>query len=161
MTNRRTDRKALAPLLGNVFSVGLVIVILFKSIAGSTATDGSTPLALTPGAPAGSYPLSDLDNMNLYNGTINFTLPLFGIGGRGGAGYTITHTIEQHWRVDHVTLTDGRQLNIPVYNPWTPINPDYGPGVLYGRQVSDGGCALGYPRSIHTYSVDLCWAGRN
>ena len=122
--SRRTSRKALPQLLGNVFSVGLVIVILFKSLAASTATEGTTPLALTPGSPAGSYPLSGLDHMNLYNGNMSFNLPLMGIGGRGTAGYSINRIIEQHWRVDHVTLSDGRQLNIPLFNPWTPVSPE-------------------------------------
>ncbi len=140
--NSRISHKS--PFLGNAFYVVLLIVILFKSMAASTATDGSTPLALTPGAPAGSYPLSGLDQMNPYTGNISFSLSLLGIGGRGNTGYSITRTIEQHWRVDHVVLTDGRELNVPIYNPWTPLDPGYGPGVMYGRQVSDGFCSQGH-----------------
>ena len=141
----RTSRKAWFPFLCNAFTVALLIVILFKSMAATTVTQGSTPLALTPGAPAGSYPLSSFDQMNPYNGNISFNLSLLGIGGRGDVGYPMTRVIEQHWRVDHTVLTDGREFNIPVYNPWTPIDPGYGPGVVYGRQVGDGSCALGNP----------------
>jgi hypothetical protein len=54
------------------------------------STDGKTPLALQPGAPAGSYALSELDNINPYNGSLNFRLPLLNVGGRGTAGYTMT-----------------------------------------------------------------------
>ncbi|HEY3104509.1 MAG TPA: hypothetical protein VGJ69_13030, partial [Pyrinomonadaceae bacterium] len=51
----------------------------------TNATNGSTPAGLTPGAPAGSYGLSGFDNINLYNGNMNFRLPLISIGGRGAA----------------------------------------------------------------------------
>src|ERR1044072_5047795 len=63
-------------------------------------TDGTTPLGLSPGAPAGSYPLSDFDNINLFNGSLNFSLPLVKVGGRGSAGYPITLRIDQKWLVD-------------------------------------------------------------
>src|SRR6266851_5790441 len=46
------------------------------------ALQSETPLAMTPGAPAGSYALSGFDNVNLYNGNLNFSLPLLKIGGR-------------------------------------------------------------------------------
>src|SRR5215467_320261 len=49
-----------------------------------------TPLAMTPGAPAGSYSLSGFDNVNLYNGNLNTSLPLLQIGGRGGAHTVLT-----------------------------------------------------------------------
>jgi len=47
------------------------------SVFGQTTsnTDGSTPLSLTPGAPAGSFALSGFDNVNLFNGNLNFHLP--------------------------------------------------------------------------------------
>lgn len=56
----------------------------------TSATDGSTPAALTSGAPAGSYALSGFDNINPFNGNLNFRLPLLHIGGRGDAQYTMT-----------------------------------------------------------------------
>jgi RHS repeat-associated protein len=68
------------------------------------ALQAETPLAMTPGAPAGSYPLSGFDNVNLYNGNLNFSLPLLKIGGRGEVEYTVRLTLEQHWHVDHTAL---------------------------------------------------------
>jgi hypothetical protein len=41
----------------------------------STVTDGRTPSGMQAGAPAGSYALSEFDNVNLYNGNLNFRLP--------------------------------------------------------------------------------------
>jgi len=64
-----------------------------------TTTDGSTPLGIAPGTPSGSYPLSDLDTVNLYNGGLNFSLPLLKIAGRGGAGYTMIVKIEPKFAV--------------------------------------------------------------
>ena len=61
----------------------------YRKGANPSATDGNTPLGLTPGAAAGYYPLSDLDQIGLFNGDLNFKLPLMHIGGRGAAGYTM------------------------------------------------------------------------
>jgi len=84
----------------------LVIALLMINAKGQAATDGSTPLGLSPGSPAGSYPLSDIDTVNLYNGTLNFRLPFLGVVGRGGAGYPMTLNIEKKWTV-HKHLEPG------------------------------------------------------
>ncbi|HJP95486.1 MAG TPA: hypothetical protein VJ875_26295, partial [Pyrinomonadaceae bacterium] len=112
-----------------------------------TSVAGWTPLAEQPGAPAGSYALSGFDNVNLFNGHLNFRLPLIHIGGRGSAGYTMTLPIEQHWMVQTVAAPHCDQSSC-IYNPsdyryianptwWTGIQPGYGPGVLQGRQTGD------------------------
>ena len=59
-----------------------VVVCVMGNIAnGQSPADGKTPLGLSPGAPAGSYALSGFENVNPYNGNLNFHLPLIGIGG--------------------------------------------------------------------------------
>src|SRR5215213_6715312 len=83
--------------------VAILLFMAFYAVPISAdSTDGSTPLALKPGAPAGSYALSELDNINPYNGSLNFRLPLMSIAGRGGAGYTMTLPLEQKWRINVV-----------------------------------------------------------
>jgi len=134
---------ALSRLSGMLF---LLALILNSANAQNSSTDGSTPLGLAPGAPAGSYALSGFDNINLFNGNLNFSLPLLHVGGRGEARYTVALPIERHWRVDHTVITDtiGRR-NFDVYTPdsnwWssTPAieEPHHGPGVLEGRQVGN------------------------
>lgn len=54
-----------------------VLVVLFTGVAAQTtsATDGTTPSGIAPGSPSGSYALSGFDNINLYNGNLNFALP--------------------------------------------------------------------------------------
>src|SRR5262245_33489898 len=84
----------------------------------SSATDMKTPAALTPGAPAGSYALSDFDNVNLYNGNLNFRLPLVSVGGRGAAGYTIMLALNsKRWRVRYTSTTVN---NEEQFRTWTP-----------------------------------------
>ncbi|HKR59900.1 MAG TPA: hypothetical protein VJS64_09190, partial [Pyrinomonadaceae bacterium] len=93
-----TRNARLNKVLGS-FAVLLLISILTLSANAQNATDGSTPLGLSPGSPAGSYSLSDFESVNLYNGGMNFSLPLLQIGGRGGAGYPITLHNQQKWTV--------------------------------------------------------------
>ena len=86
----------------NTFLFALTSLLLINSAHAQTftsVTDGSTPSALTPGSPAGSYALSGFESVNLYNGNLNFALPLVHVGGRGAADLTMMLTIEQHWRI--------------------------------------------------------------
>jgi hypothetical protein len=64
----------------------LLIACVFSfAVAAQTrsATDGSTPLGLQPGSPAGSYALSGFDNVNLYNGNFEFSIVAVGCCGPG------------------------------------------------------------------------------
>src|SRR3977135_4116114 len=77
------------------------------SIVTSTANDGATPLGLSPGAPEGSFALSGLDTVNLFNGNLNFHLPLVGIKGRGGVGMPVMLKIDtKKWQVQDRHTTD-------------------------------------------------------
>jgi hypothetical protein len=124
----------------NAIVLGLLISV--NALAQSTyATDGQTPLAMAPGAPAGSYALSGFDNVNLFNGNLNFRLPLGSVVGRGGAQMVMTLPLETHWRVLHYfgcmglgcTPTDN-YYPIPG-SSWSPLIPGYSPGVLVGRRA--------------------------
>jgi len=126
--------------------VVISMVLLLAALAnGQTtgATDGATPMALQPGAPAGSYTLSAFDTINPYNGNLNFRLPLVSAAGRGDARYTMSLPIEQHWTVRHFE-NDYQESNYPEMNVWYGLKPGYGPGVLLGRPVNDGACAPYY-----------------
>jgi hypothetical protein len=118
----------------------LLLVFISPTSAQTTSvTDAATPSALTPGAPAGSYALSGFENVNQFNGNLNFALPLVHVGGRGGAEFTIMLNIEQHWRIrtpkppKNCELTGTCNLRVP-WPGWWGNNVDYGPGVLQGRQ---------------------------
>src|SRR6266571_21658 len=76
--------------------------------------DGLTPVGLQPGSPAGSYALSGLDSVNLYNGSANITIPLLNIGGRGEAGYTMAANYGGRWNGAGILSADA---------PCSPASP--------------------------------------
>ncbi|HKQ75463.1 MAG TPA: RHS repeat-associated core domain-containing protein [Blastocatellia bacterium] len=101
--------------------------------SGNTATDGFTPEGLKAGAPAGSYQLTGFDNVNYFNGNLNFNLPLLHVGGRGSAGFTIPLRIERKWRV--IKTPSPPWVNTPEPNDWQALDLSYAPGVLIGRRT--------------------------
>src|SRR5882672_8039058 len=137
-------------------------LIAFAHIASAqttSATDGNTPLGLSPGAAAGSYPLSALDQIGLFNGDLSFKLPIMHIVGRGAAGYTMMLQPGQQslkWRVYHqISQTCGQygctvtgHSYYPTQNWWAPVQPGYSPGVVVGRKSGENpspppGCGIG------------------
>lgn len=107
-----------------------LIILSEQFYAQTKPTDGSTPPALTAGAPVGAYALDGFDNINLYNGSLNFSLPLLHIGGRGGASHTIMLTLERHWMVEHYVDDQQNWYNWPIPEREEEIKPGYGPGVM-------------------------------
>jgi RHS repeat-associated protein len=110
----------------------------------TSITDGTTPSGMAPGSPAGSIALSGFENINLFNGNLNFRLPLLGVGGRGGAGYSMTLARNlKGWHVSHFhkVMPDENEINSykPTQTGWRPYS-GYGAGQLsgrhYGLQVS-------------------------
>src|SRR6185503_4218662 len=91
-----TASNSLVQIVGLVFVFTMCLTI---SANAQSSTDGTTPLALTPGSPTGTYALSAFDVVNLYNGSLNFRLPIYQIAGRGGAAYTITLQVQKKWTV--------------------------------------------------------------
>lgn len=137
-------------LLGATLSVTLFLLLSSGAVAQTTttthATDGHTPLEIAPGSPAGSYALSDFDNINLFSQSIGFRLPLMRVGGRGQAGYTITLPIERKWRVTHTVYDpsagcSGCEQSIPEHhyvpesNWYTALKPGFSPGVMIVRMA--------------------------
>ena len=118
----------------------LLALLSFGVSAQTSNTDGATPAGLSPGAPAGSYALTGFENVNLYNGNLNVSLPLLAVGGRGSAGYTVTLLIEQKWRVEKFAEPFPGQPPVltPIGNWWGELKPGYGPGVLEGRRGGHG-----------------------
>lgn len=98
-------------------AIAFFLLLCFSAqvFAQQLATSGYTPPGLQSGAPAGSYALSNIDNVNFSNGNLNVSIPLLQVGGRGSAGYPITLPIEHKWLIHHV------RQPIPPYYP----NPSY------------------------------------
>jgi len=136
------------------FCMSVVLLSLFSSSV-TAAPYGLTPSAATPGAPAGTYSLSGFESVNLYNGNLNFALPLLKVGGRGSLSYTVTLGINEQWRLTNVPVDscDTGQCGDPFCTSgscgwhyakffegrFTPFGfatgqVDYGPGYLYGKR---------------------------
>ncbi|MDQ1637076.1 MAG: hypothetical protein QOF62_415, partial [Pyrinomonadaceae bacterium] len=140
-----------------MFVLTLLLAVFVSSATAQDTTDGATPLGIAPGAPAGSYELSGFDNVNLFNGDLNFRLPLAKVRGRGEAAYTMMLPIEQKWTV--------HQYRDPLYeidkysprsNWWNGIKPGYGPGVLQGRGSGSqpGTCQYYFGGSMNNLKVN-------
>jgi YD repeat-containing protein len=118
----------------------LTCLLSFAIAAQSTsATDGSTPLGLQPGTPAGSYALSGFDNVNLYNGNLSFQLSLLGVAGRGGAQAPVMLPIEGKWRVTDLAIPQfgGGVIHrfLPIQSWWEINERKYSAGSVAGRQM--------------------------
>jgi RHS repeat-associated protein len=115
------------------------VMLVPTSIEAQTTspTDTTTPLALSPGSPVGSYAVSGFENVNPYNGNLSFHLPLISIGGRGVATSSVLGIDSKGWTVRHVATTDANGFPVDVYtpvaNPWTP-RAGYGAGKMVGRR---------------------------
>ena len=128
-----------ARMISNLGKVALFAALAIVASAQTSSTDGSTPLGIAPGAPAGSFALSDFDNVNLYNGNLNFHLPLLRVGGRGGAGYTMALKLDSKlWSVYHNIDGYGHDFFVPSPNWWSGIDASYSPGVLEARSTGHG-----------------------
>ena len=104
-----------------------------------TTSNGMTPSGLTTGAPNGSYALSGFDNINLFNGNLNFRLPLLSIGGRGDVGAASMLALNtKSWRVKHFhkEMPDGNEINSfsPTQQNCTGGDMGYNPGRMSGRR---------------------------
>ena len=65
---------SLRPYCAVLASIVFMLTLAFRGF-GQSAIHDSTPPGQAPGAPAGSYPLSGFDNVNLFNGHLNFSFP--------------------------------------------------------------------------------------
>lgn len=151
VTRKRLTNQVYTRLLPTLFFMLLLCAGALAQGAGKSVTDGSTPLALQAGAPAGAFALSGFESVNPYNGGLNFTLPLLQIGGRGGVQHTIPLMLEQKWRTIKTGQTPGPFVFYPNPNFWEGITPGYGPGAMNARMagINDiNSCASDLPSLI-------------
>jgi RHS repeat-associated protein len=135
-------------LLEGAFRTAAALILLAltaqaQTTTTMTATDQVTPANLQAGSPEGSYDLSGFENVNLFNGNMNFALPLVHIGGRGSAGYTMTLALNtKTWHVRRSSMTTNNEETNITYTPtiqlWEAFPVGYGPGTLFGRRSGEG-----------------------
>ena len=83
-----------------------------------TINDGVTPASAAPGSPLGSYSISNFEDINLFNGVVNFKIPLASLDGRGNTG------TRAFYRLQH--------------NLWSVYQEPFLAGVVYERPQLDG-----------------------
>jgi YD repeat-containing protein len=114
-----------------------------QTVTTTSPYDGTTPPAIAPGAPDGSYALSGFDTINLYSGKLNVLLPLHSINGRGEAAYNMVLPIQRNWKV----LTQYNADGTVSYVPYSDVEPGHSPwGDLPVQYYSVGLVAA---RSVH------------
>ncbi len=103
-------------LASALFSIKAVIITAFLlagcgSVFTQTRAEGMTPKMAEPGSPVGSYSLSGFETVNLFNGNLNFNLPLIKAGGRGKSRYSMNLNIDSaRWNVEKDALTFGEPV---------------------------------------------------
>src|SRR6266852_4524895 len=125
------------------YSFALLILFTFAGSAAAqsyttTSSDRLTPIGLKAGAPAGSYSLSGIENINLYNGNLDFRLPLLQMGGRGSAGHTIMLPLNSKGWIVRSSFTETSQTYTPSHSPWGQPYTGYAGGKLEGRMSGFG-----------------------
>jgi YD repeat-containing protein len=156
LTSRLNSRSASHRILLALFSAALLLA-LDGATARAQSDYASIPLALAPGAPAGSYRLSDIDTVNLFNGHVNVNLPLAGINGRGDAKSAMSMVWDSPagWRVGKYTDVNG--------NPAYYVEPDYvmqgsiqwGDWSAYFTRSTDGAVNACYPGTLPVVQFTL------
>lgn len=126
-----------------VYFLSLALFVQSVQAAGSA----STLPGQAPGAPLGSFKISELDTVNLFNGHLNFRLPLMEIGGRGQASYSLGLPIDHRW-VLLPTSPDTPDSFNPGFIPFTSLTP----GFLRARHLSEG-CQFGVFFETQTHTV--------
>jgi len=81
--------------------VALALTLALRATILSAQTEsGITPVGIAHGSPEGSYPLSDIDTINMFSGGLSVHVPLIKVGGRGTAGVSANLIIERHWGLE-------------------------------------------------------------
>jgi len=135
-----TDVKMFTPVMKALCAIlAMVILPVAKATAQSrTPTDGYTPTGMATGAPAGSYPLSGFDNINLFNGHLSIDLPLLQIGGRGGAGFQLRRPVDRGWQIEsRIVNITGSDYEVKDANVRTSYGRAYRPISLIGIRTAD------------------------
>jgi RHS repeat-associated protein len=83
-------------------ALGTFIVLtflLFQLFGGNVFAQPTSSSGTEGGRAAGSYTLDNFDNVNLFNGNMNFKMPLLSVKGRGEAGVTVPLSLEMNWKL--------------------------------------------------------------
>ena len=122
----------------------LAVFLLLSCSQAITAQFGPVDPSRESGAPRGSYTQSGYEDMNLYNGRMNISIPLLDVAGRGQAKFGIRAPVQtQSWDVANIgtTTPSGTTYNNIPFLSWTDLSKSdpYGPGVIEAITGLEGG----------------------
>ncbi len=151
-------------------AAAILVLAIGVSAYAQSATDGTTPPAIAPGSPAGSYTLSGIDTVNLYSGKVNVAIPVRTIRGRGDAAFTVTYPIQRNWTIHQLDNSDGSVSLVPTTDILSDLSSFdfFGPGHLTLRSAAVAGAAglactttmnIVQPGANNTILTRLTWAG--
>jgi RHS repeat-associated protein len=126
-----------------------IYLLSLSLLVGNVQAGGSasTLPGQAPGAPVGSFPISGIDTVNLFNGHLNFRLPLLEIAGRGQASFSLGLPIDHRWQLRPTSQETPDTFN-PVFLSFTSLTP----GFLRARHLSEG-CQAFSETQTHTILV--------
>jgi YD repeat-containing protein len=153
-TTHTLPRLRSLPLLRTAAFVILLLTTSYVASAQTNTTDRDTASGIATGS--SSYALGGFDTINLFNGNLNFKMPLLVVGGRGGAEVSMNLALNtKSWRVKHTLkiMPDGNELHrwSPRFDSWTG-NVNYGPGSL---SIKPLGITTSSCSGVTKYSLSL------
>ncbi len=123
----------------------IVIVVVFLCLSNNifadtqtNLTEYTTPPSVALNPATGNPQTGDFGSIGLFNGRLNYTIPLLKTGGRGAADYTISLDINRLWQFDHYydVYEEGgngglyTQYTLPNSTNWWGDSLKYMPGRL-------------------------------
>jgi RHS repeat-associated protein len=143
----------------------LVAILVTRSTSAqttqtATAVDGSTPPAIAPGQPAGSYALSGFETVNAFSGGLNFHLPLLSTPGRARNNVSIAFPIQRQW-IMQPTLPGGGSSTggwaafdvSDQYEAGFIATPSYAPGYMIVREVGTNATGCNGSQSMYQQTL--------
>jgi RHS repeat-associated protein len=101
---------------------------------------------MAAGTPEGVQILSAHETVNLYSGNLSFVVPIYHVGGRGSAGYTMVLPLGTKWTIQN-RPDGGNNIFVPVASvyPYEMLWPNgagpnmFSPGRIFARSTVDPG----------------------
>lgn len=98
--------------------LSLIMLMAGLNLAAVAQGRGATPLASAAGRPAGSYQISDIENINYFSGQLNISIPITTVQGRGESALPISVDIgSSNWSTYIASLTTVNNEPLPFWNP--------------------------------------------
>jgi YD repeat-containing protein len=121
--------------------------------------------AVAPGSPSQAYALTGIDHVNYYNGLNNIVVPIYTVGGRGGASFSVPVGIQRQWIAHSEPPSYYPQSDLGVVLPnFFGMGTDSADRV-FSEPVTANGCTATYllyaaADGTVTYLRDLIYNGQ-